>query len=109
MPRYLLQALRPRAATAAARGDPAAGVPRKRGPVYEHSEEPGEEGKQIGIQQGALQGKQHVLNRLIDRKYGITPEERARVQATTNGDALDRALDAIVDADTKAAVLRALG
>jgi hypothetical protein len=35
---------------------------------------------------------------------------RTRVQATTDGDALDRALDSVVaTADTKGAVLQALG
>ena len=65
--------------------------------------------KEEGIQQGALQDKQQVLIRQLNRKYGTNPEERARIQATTDAEALDRALDAVVDADTKDAVLRELG
>jgi hypothetical protein len=66
-------------------------------------------GMQEGLRRGALRSKQQVLTRLIGRKYGITPEERARIESTTDAEALDRALDAIVDGESKHTVLRKLG
>jgi hypothetical protein len=68
-----------------------------------------QQGLQQGLRQGALRSKQQVLTRLIGRKYDITPEERARIESTTDAEALDRALAAIVDGESKHAVLRKLG
>lgn len=53
--------------------------------------------------------KKEVLMRQLHRRYGLTAEERTRIQASTDAEALDRALDAFATADSKAAVLQELG
>jgi predicted transposase YdaD len=70
------------------------------------------EGEKRGFAKGAeigrIEDKQEVLIRLVERKFGITEEERKSIRSHMDPDALDAALDAIVTARTKATVLRHL-
>jgi predicted transposase YdaD len=63
---------------------------------------------QQGIAQGALREKQQVLARQVERKFDITDQERELIEGTTDAGALDRALDAVITADSKKAVLEEL-
>jgi hypothetical protein len=63
---------------------------------------------QQGIAQGALRDKQQVLARQVERKFDITDQERKLIEGTTDAGALDRALDAVITADSKEAVLEEL-
>jgi hypothetical protein len=66
------------------------------------------QGIQQGIAQGALREKQQVLARQVERKFDITDQERELIEGTTDAGALDRALDAVITADSKKAVLEEL-
>jgi predicted transposase/invertase (TIGR01784 family) len=68
-----------------------------------------EQGKVAGEARGMLREKQRTLLRLMERKFGITDEGRARIQTCTDGERLTAALDAILDAPDAGAVLRLLG
>lgn len=67
-----------------------------------------ERGVQKGRQEGRLQDKREVLIRLLDRKFTLTAADKKRIQSTEDPAALDAALDEIVVADTKEAVLARL-
>ena len=77
-----------------------------------YGEELLQEGLEKGLEQGIDQGElimQHaVLTRLLDRKFGVSDAERARIEACKDRDALDAALDEIVVANSKSAVLSKL-
>ena len=62
-----------------------------------------------GIKKGKLADKQEVLARLLSKKFGLVTEERELIAATDNPQKLNKALDAIVFAETKEEVLQALG
>ncbi len=67
-----------------------------------------EEGREVGLEQGALRRSRDVLARQLSRKFGLTDAERERIMACEDQNALDAALDEIVDADSKATVLSKL-
>jgi hypothetical protein len=58
-----------------------------------------------GETRGELHEKRNVLTRQLERKFGLTEEERALIAAQTDREILDRAIDAFVFAETKDAVL----
>jgi len=66
------------------------------------------EGMELGIRKGALIDKQTVLARLLERRFGLLESERARIDACTDAEALDAALDEFVVAESKASVLARL-
>ena len=68
----------------------------------------GEELLQEGIDQGELGDKRAVLTRLLDRKFGLSDAERARIEASEDRVALDAALDEFALATLKSAVLSRL-
>jgi hypothetical protein len=65
-------------------------------------------GKKEGEKIGRLDEKQEVLIRLLNRKFGLTSQERDRVRTTADPDKLDAALDLILSATTKEEVLAKL-
>ncbi len=67
-----------------------------------------EKGKKEGEQIGRLEDKQEVLIRLLKRKFGLTADERDRIQSTKDLEKLDSALDVILSANTKEEVLTKL-
>ena len=67
-----------------------------------------EKGKEEGERIGRLEEKQEVLIRLLNRKFGLTADERDRIQSTKDLDKLDSALDVILSAATKEEVLEKL-
>ncbi|MCK4516066.1 MAG: Rpn family recombination-promoting nuclease/putative transposase, partial [Spirochaetaceae bacterium] len=75
--------------------------------VMTYAEELLQEGLQQGRQEG-LQDKQHVLIRQIGRRFGLSDSERKRIESCEDRDALDLALDEVVVADSKEAVLAKL-
>jgi predicted transposase YdaD len=66
-------------------------------------------GEKRGETRGRLQDKQQVLTRLLERKFGLTDEERRRIASESDPDKLDAALDALVFAESKDAVLSEIG
>ena len=62
-----------------------------------------------GEARGILLDKQETLIRQLDRKFGITDADRARVRACTDRERLTAALDDILDATNATAVLGLLG
>ena len=54
---------------------------------------------------GALNTRRETLVRLLKRRFGLTEAERELILACEDEDALDVALDAILDADSKGQVL----
>ena len=65
-------------------------------------------GREEGRQEGRVIEKQDVLIRLLSRKFGLTDAERQLIQATDDTAALDAALDELVVAERKEAVLEKL-
>ena len=59
--------------------------------------------------EGRLRDKQEVLKRLVSRRFALTAEDRERIERTEDPDRLDAALDAVVVAQSKEAVLAELG
>ena len=57
------------------------------------------------INEGALAERRGVLIRLIEKKFGITQEERTLIEHTDDLDRLAAALDEILFAETKQQVL----
>ena len=58
-----------------------------------------------GERLGKLHGKQQVLIRLLTQKFGLSPAEASLILRDQDLDRLDRALDAVLVARTKAQVL----
>jgi hypothetical protein len=58
--------------------------------------------------EGRLRGKQEVLIRQLSRKFGLADPERQLIEATDDTAALDAALDELVVAETKEAVIEKL-
>ena len=73
-----------------------------------YAEELLQEGLEKGREQGALAERRAVLGRLLSRRFELTPEDRRRIESCEDPDALDAALDEIVVAETKNAVLAKL-
>ena len=67
-----------------------------------------EEGMQLGMQQGFLLDKQKVLQRLLDKKFGLTDQEKNFISRQFDPDLLDKALDEILFANSKEEVLNHL-
>jgi hypothetical protein len=61
-----------------------------------------------GIIEGKIEERREVLIRQLDKKFHISPEEKTRIAAAADPDKLDKALDAILFAETKEEVLREL-
>ena len=68
-----------------------------------------ERGMERGIKRGALDDKRSVLTRQLSRRFSLTENERGRIASCEDPDALDAALDEIIVAETKEAVLAKLG
>jgi predicted transposase YdaD len=66
------------------------------------------EGELKGKLEGELKGKREVLARLVERKFGLTDQERTALESHTDADELDAAIDAVLSARSKAAVLKHL-
>ena len=66
-------------------------------------------GRQEGISLGQLRDKQDVLIRLLDRKFGIGEAERELIREVEDPVRLDAALDEILFAENRDAVLEKLG
>jgi hypothetical protein len=59
------------------------------------------QGRKEGRKEGAIRGRQQVLLRLLDRRFGTVPAETvATIEATTNVKILDGWLDGVVTAPT---------
>ncbi len=67
-----------------------------------------EQGKELGEQSGRLKEKREMLTRLMDRRFGLTAEERQLIAAQTDMERLDAAIDAFATADRKSEVLKHL-
>ena len=63
------------------------------------------EGRQEGISLGQLRDKQDVLIRQLERKFGIGEAESELIRAVEDPVRLDAALDEILFAESKDAVL----
>jgi hypothetical protein len=61
-----------------------------------------------GIIEGKIEERREVLIRQLDKKFRLAPEEKTRIAASVDPDKLDKALDAILFAETKEEVLREL-
>ncbi len=68
-----------------------------------------EELKTKGREEGRVADKQDVLIRQLSRKFGLTDAERQRIRGVEDTERLDAALDELVVAETKEAVLEKLG
>jgi predicted transposase/invertase (TIGR01784 family) len=73
-----------------------------------YAQEMRREGLQEGRQQGSLQHSREVLVRQMDRKFGLTDAERKRIMACEEQQAMETALDIILEAETKEQVLAML-
>lgn len=69
----------------------------------------GEELIKEGVDKGELFEKRAVLTRQLERKFGLTEAERVQIEGCEDRGALDAALDELVFAETKVAVLGKLG
>lgn len=67
------------------------------------------EGRMKGQAEGAANALQATLLRLLERRFGITEEARARVASCADVARLNAALDALLDAEDAATVLCRLG
>ena len=74
-----------------------------------YAEELLKEGLEQGLEQGELRDKQQVLARLVTKRFGLSDAERNDIESCGDRDALDAALDEIVAAQAKEAVLAKLG
>ena len=63
---------------------------------------------QVGIEKGTLLEKQHVLIRLLSRKFGLTEEEKAYIKGIEDSGILEKGLDEILFAESKEQVLAVL-
>jgi hypothetical protein len=79
---------------------------------YHDSEEDlmtyGEMLKTKGREEGRVIDKQDVLIRLLSRKFSLSDAERESIRGVEDPDRLDAALDELVVAETKQAVLEKL-
>ncbi len=67
-----------------------------------------EKGIEKGITQGQRAAEQAILIRLLEHKFSLSEEEKAFIRSVENTQALERALDSIIDATDKAQVLGVL-
>ena len=73
-----------------------------------YAQEMRREGLQEGRQQGSLQRSREVLARLVERKFGLTDAERERIMACEDQQAMEAALDLILEAESKEQILAML-
>ena len=62
-----------------------------------------------GIHKGKLKEKQEIVKRQLHRKFGLSEDEAGRIDRLEDPDALDAAIDEIIDATEKGQVLEKLG
>ena len=62
-----------------------------------------------GREEGTLKDKQEVIKRLLNRKFDLSDEEAARIDRIEDLEALDAAIDEIIDAEEKRQVMEKLG
>jgi hypothetical protein len=67
------------------------------------------EGMQEGVLKGKLEEKREVLARMLDKKFHLSPADLKKIEACSDTDKLDRALDAVLFAVDRQEVLRELG
>ena len=60
------------------------------------------------LQTGQMRGKRDVLVRQLDRRFGLTEDEREGILSCDDPNALDAALDDVIVADNKESVLARL-
>ena len=60
------------------------------------------------LEQGSLRRSRDILARLLSRKFGLTDAERQFIMVCEDPNALDAALDEIIEADSKSVVLAKL-
>ncbi len=65
-------------------------------------------GREEGREEGRVADKQDVLVRLLSRKFDLSDAERESIRSVVDPDRLDAALDELVFAETKRAVLEKL-
>ena len=64
-----------------------------------------EKGIEKGKEKGRVEGEHNTLIRQLDKKFGLSDEEKDLVRRTDNLEKIEAALDEILDADTKEQVL----
>ena len=65
------------------------------------------DGKRRGKLKGEILGQQHMLLRLLEKKFGVIDEtEKKKVMNTRDRDRMDRAIDRILDAKSIDEVLQ---
>src|SRR6056297_2173620 len=81
--------------------------------VMTFAQEVREEGEKIGLEKGETLGKikekQNIVKRQLRKKFGLSEEEAAQIDRIEDFEALDGALDEIIDAEDKQTVLDKLG
>jgi len=81
--------------------------------VMTFAQEVREEGEKIGLEKGETLGKikdkQEILKRQLRKKFGLSEEEAAQIDRIEDLEALDAALDEIIDVEDKKKVLEKLG
>lgn len=65
-------------------------------------------GREQGLERGSLQRSRDILVRQLDRRFGLSDVERARIMGCEDAQALDAALDAFALAESKTEVLACL-
>jgi hypothetical protein len=65
-------------------------------------------GMERGIDKGRILDKQAVLAHLIERRFGITLEQRERIESTADAAKMDAALDTLLFVESVDEVLRCL-
>ena len=65
-------------------------------------------GREKGREEGRVTDKQDVLIRQLSRKFDLSNAERQKIRGVEDPDRLDAALDEVVVAETKEAVLEKL-
>ena len=79
------------------------------GDVMTFAEAKVQEGREKGRQEGKLKEKREILKRQLGKKFGLSIEETAKIDRIEDLQALDAALEEILDAGEKRQVLEKLG
>ena len=66
------------------------------------------QGKHEGFSEGELQNHQNVMIRLLSKKFGLNNAEEEYIRRITSSEKLDKALDAIIEAQTREEVINCL-
>ena len=67
-----------------------------------------QEGREEGREEGLLRAKREVLVRLLSRRFAVSAADQRLIEATEDAGLLDEALDEVVVAESKEAVLTKL-